>query len=149
VNLLSQGNVLGSIMNIVTWEYIGYNMIVMYSALRSIPSDLYEAAEIDGAGQIRIAWSIKMPAIRPAILLTVIFSTIGSFQVFNEPSLLRNLAPNAIGSAFTPNLYAYNLAFVNQDLNYAAAIAFALGLVTMVVSYLVQLSTRTRETAGA
>jgi multiple sugar transport system permease protein len=148
-NLLSQGSVLGSIMNIVTWEYIGYNMIVMYSALRSVPSELYEAAEIDGAGEIRIAWSIKMPAIRPAILLTVIFSTIGSFQLFNEPSLLRNIAPDAIGSSFTPNYYAYNLAFVNQDLNYAAAIAFALGLVTMVVSYVVQLSTRARGRAIA
>src|SRR6185503_14853997 len=88
-NLLSDGNVLGSMMNIVTWEYVGYNMIIMYSALRSVPAELYEAAEIDGASQFRVAWSIKIPAIRPAILLTVIFSIIGSFQIFAEPSLLN------------------------------------------------------------
>jgi multiple sugar transport system permease protein len=120
-------------------------MIVMYAALRAVPQELYEAAEIDGAGQIRLAWSIKIPAIRPAILLTVIFSTIGSFQLFNEPSLLHNLAPNAISSSFTPNYYAYNVAFVNQDINYAAAIAFVLGFVVMIVSYVVQLSTARRE----
>ncbi len=144
-NLLSAQTILGSMMNIVTWEFVGYNMIIMYAALRAIPSELYEAAEIDGAGQFRMAWSIKIPAIRPAIMLTVIFSIIGTFQLFNEPSLLHNLAPNVIDNAFTPNFYAYNLAFTNQDVDYAAAIAFFLGLVIAVVSYVVQLSTQRRE----
>ena len=75
---------LGSIMNIVTWSFVGYNMVIMYSALRASP-ELYEAAEIDGADPLRMAWSIKIPVIRPAILLTLIFSIIGSFQIFNEP----------------------------------------------------------------
>ncbi|BDZ51852.1 ABC transporter permease [Frondihabitans sucicola] len=148
-DLLSAGTILGSIMNIVTWEFIGYNMIIMYAALRSIPTELYEAAEIDGAGQFRIAWSIKIPAIRPAIMLTVIFSIIGTFQTFNEPSLLHGLAPNVIDNAYTPNYYAYNLAFTNQDVNYAAAIAFLLGIVIAVVSYVVQLSTQRRETKNS
>ena len=148
LNLLSDSNILFSIMNIITWTYVGYNMIVMYSALKSIPAELYEAAEIDGASQWRLAWSVKIPLIRPAIILTVIFSVIGSFQVFNEPSLLLELAPTAITQSFTPNFYAYNLAFVNQDTNYAAAIAFLLGFVIMIVSYVVQLSTRRREFAS-
>ena len=144
-DLLSGPTILFSIMNIITWAYVGYNMVVMYSALKSIPADLYEAAEIDGASQWRLAWSVKIPLIRPAILLTVIFSVIGSFQIFNEPSLLLELAPTAITQSFTPNFYAYNLAFVNQDVNYAAAIAFLLGFVIMIVSYVVQLSTQRRE----
>lgn len=147
-NLLNDQNVLGSMMNIVTWEFVGYNMIIMYSALRSIPAELYEAAEIDGASQLRVAWSIKIPAIRPAILLTVIFSIIGSFQLFNEPSLLRNIAPNAISTSYTPNFYAYNLAFVSQNVNYAAAVAFILGIIIMIVSYVVQLSTQRKEHLG-
>jgi multiple sugar transport system permease protein len=147
-DLLSSSNILGSIMNIVTWSYVGYNMIVLYSALRSVPTEVYEAAQIDGAGQLRIAWSVKIPAIRPAIILTVIFSVIGSFQLFSEPQLLYRLAPTAIGTAFSPNLYAYNLAFVNQNVSYASAIAFLLGFVIMIVSYVVQLSTRRREAAG-
>ncbi|WES64357.1 sugar ABC transporter permease [Microbacter sp. GSS18] len=142
---LSPENILGSMMNIVTWEFVGYNMIIMYAALRSIPSELYEAAEIDGAGQFRIAWNIKIPAIRPAIMLTVIFSVIGTFQLFNEPSLLNAIAPAAITNSFTPNYYAYNLAFINQELNYAAAIAFILGLVIAIVSYIVQLGSQRRE----
>lgn len=142
---LSPGSILGSMMNIVTWEFVGYNMIIMYAALRAIPADLFEAAEIDGAGQFRVAWSIKIPAIRPAILLTVIFSIIGTFQLFAEPSLLNNIAPDAITNSYTPNYYAYSLAFINQELNYAAAIAFLLGLFIAIVSYVVQLASQRSE----
>ena len=142
---LTAETILYSMMNIVTWEFVGYNMIIMYAALRSIPGELYEAAEIDGAGQFRLAWSIKIPAIKPALMLTVIFSIIGSFQLFAEPSLLNAIAPAAISPAFTPNYYGYNIAFVNQELNYAAAIAFLLGLVIAIVSYVVQLAGERRE----
>jgi multiple sugar transport system permease protein len=137
--------VLFSIINVVNWEFIGYNMIIIYAALRSIPTDLYEAARVDGASETRIAWSIKIPAVRPAIILTIIFSVIGSFQLFNEPNLLRILAPNAISSSYTPNMYAYTLAFVNQESNYAAAIAFLLGMVIMALSYAVQLWNQRKE----
>lgn len=142
--LLSAPLVLFSIMNVVTWAFVGYNMIIMYSALKSIPTEIYEAAEIDGASQWRLAWSVKIPAIRPALLLTAIFSVIGSFQIFAEPSLLQPLAPSSITQSFTPNFYAYNLAFVNREVNYAASIAFLLGIVIMVVSYVVQLTTQRR-----
>lgn len=142
---LSRGWALGSVMNIVTWAYVGYNMIIMYAALRSVPSELYEAARVDGAGEVRIAWSVKIPSIRPAIFLTLIFSVIGTFQLFNEPNLLRILAPNVIGVAYTPNLYAYTVAFTNQQTNYAAAIAFMLGFVIMAVSYVVQLGAQRME----
>lgn len=142
---LSSGWALASIANIVTWCFVGYNMIILYAALRSIPTELYEAARIDGANEVRIAWSIKLPAIRPALLLTLIFSVIGAFQLFNEPNLLRSIAPSVIGPDYTPNMYAYNLAFVNQEINYAAAIAFLLGFAIMIVSYVVQLSAQRRE----
>ena len=145
IPFLSPDFVLFSIINVVNWEFIGYNMIIIYAALRSIPTDLYEAGRVDGASEKRIAWSIKIPAVRPALILTIIFSVIGSFQLFNEPNLLRILAPNAINSSYTPNLYAYTLAFVNQDANYAAAIAFLLGIVIMALSYAVQLSNQRKE----
>jgi multiple sugar transport system permease protein len=141
----SQTGMLFSIMNIVNWEFIGYNMIILYAALRSIPSELYEAARVDGASEARIAWSIKIPAIRPALLLTIIFSVIGTFQLFNEPKLMSALAPTVIGTDWSPNLYAYNLAFVNQDTNYAAAVAFILGAVIAILSYVVQLGAARRE----
>ena len=144
-DFLSNELVLFSIINVVNWEFIGYNMIIIYAALRSIPAELYEAGRVDGASETRIAWSIKIPSVRPALILTVIFSVIGTFQLFNEPNLLRILAPNAIGSSYTPNLYAYTLAFVNQDANYAAAIAFVLGILIMALSYAVQLWNQRKE----
>lgn len=144
---LSAGWMLFSIMNVVTWGFVGYNMIILYAAMRTIPTELYDAAAVDGASRARIAWSIKIPAIRPALLLCTIFSIIGTFQLFTEPLLLGNLAPNVIGTDYTPNLYAYNLAFINRDTNYAAAIAFLLGFAIMTVSYVVQLSSQRKERA--
>ena len=145
-NLLGSDLTLGSIANVVFWEFTGYNMILLYAALRAIPTELYEAAAVDGAGPWRTAWSVKIPALRPALLLALIFSVIGSFQLFNEPQLLQRLAPNVIDSAFTPNIYAYSLAFTSQDLNYAAAVSFLLGLVIVAVSYTVQLGANRRRT---
>jgi multiple sugar transport system permease protein len=145
-NLLGSDLMLGSIANVVFWEFTGYNMILLYAAIRAIPTELYEAAAVDGAGPWRTAWSVKIPALRPALLLALIFSVIGSFQLFNEPQLLQRLAPNVIDSAYTPNLYAYSLAFTSQDLNYAAAVSFLLGLVIVAVSYTVQLAANRRRT---
>ena len=136
-NFLGEHAMLWSIGNIVNWEFVGYNMIILYAALRSIPADLYEAAAVDGAGAIRTAWSIKIPAIRSAIILTVIFSVIGAFQLFNEPKLLQPLAPSVIDTSYTPNLYAYSLTFTSQDPNYAAAVSFLLGFVIVIASYVV------------
>jgi multiple sugar transport system permease protein len=128
---------LPSIANVVTWEFTGYNMIVLYAALRTVPRELYEAASVDGASAWRVAWHIKIPALRPALLLTLMFSVIGSFQLFTEPSLLQGVAPTVIGASYTPNLYAYSLTFTSQEPDYAAAVSFLLGLVTVAVSYVV------------
>ncbi|NEA98748.1 sugar ABC transporter permease [Streptomyces sp. SID13726] len=146
-HFLSEGWMLGSLANIVTWEFVGYNMIILYAALRTVPHDLYEAAAMDGAGAWRIAWSIKLPALRPALLLTLLFSVIGSFQLFNEPKLLMSIAPDVVSSSYTANLYAYTLAFTGNQLNYAATVSFLLGLVIVVASYAVLLTANRRRTA--
>jgi multiple sugar transport system permease protein len=136
---LDPGWILGSIGNIVTWEFMGYNMLIFYAALRVIPTDLFEAAEIDGAGAFRTVFSIKIPALRGAIVIATIFSIIGSFQLFNEPNLLKTIAPNAISSYYTPNMYAYNLSFAGQQFNVAATVAIVMGVITAVIAYIVQL----------
>ncbi|MET9509822.1 sugar ABC transporter permease [Streptomyces flavidovirens] len=136
---LSTELVLASIGNIVTWEFVGYNMLIFYSALRVIPHSLYEAAEIDGAGQFRVVTAIKLPAIRGALVIATIFSIIGSFQLFNEPVILRDLARNAITTDYTPNFYTYSLSFDGQQHNYSATVAIVMGLITMVIAYVVQL----------
>ncbi len=131
--------ILVSIGNIVTWEFVGYNMLIFYSALRTIPTDLYEAAELDGAGPMRVITGIKLPALRGAIVIATIFSIIGSFQLFNEPNILRTLAPNIITTFFTPNMYAYNLSFNGQQYNSSATVAIVMGVITAVIAYVVQL----------
>ncbi|MFE9674096.1 carbohydrate ABC transporter permease [Streptomyces sp. NPDC006259] len=145
-DFLSEGWMLGSLANIVTWEFVGYNMIILYAALRTVPEELYEAAAMDGAGAWRTAWSIKLPALRPALMLTLLFSVIGSFQLFNEPNLLMKVAPDVISSSYTANLYAYSLAFTGQQVNYAATVSFLLGLVIVVASYGVLLTANRRRT---
>jgi multiple sugar transport system permease protein len=137
--------ILVSIGNIVTWEFVGYNMLIFYSALRVIPGDLYEAAELDGAGPFRVVTGIKLPALRGAIVIATIFSIIGSFQLFNEPNILRTLAPNIITTYFTPNMYAYNLSFAGQQYNYSATVAIVMGVITAVIAYVVQLRGSRKE----
>jgi multiple sugar transport system permease protein len=144
-NFLGDRTMLWSIANVSTWTYTGYNMIILFAALRSIPSELYEAAAVDGAGPVRTAMHIKLPLLRPALLLCAIFSVIGSFQLFAEPNIFYHIAPQVIGKAYTPNLYVYNLAFADQRLNYAAALSFLLGIVVFAVSYVVMYASRRQE----
>ncbi|MFF7359251.1 ABC transporter permease subunit [Streptomyces sp. NPDC008125] len=142
---LSSQLVLASIGNIVTWEFVGYNMLIFYSALRVVPHSLYEAAEIDGAGPWRVVAAIKLPAIRGALVIATIFSVIGSFQLFNEPAILQKLAPNTITTDYTPNYYTYSLSFSGQQHNYSATVAIVMGVITMVVAYVVQLRGMRKE----
>ncbi|GCF10564.1 carbohydrate ABC transporter permease [Dictyobacter arantiisoli] len=140
-NFLSPTGILPSLINISTWQWTGYNMIVLYAALHAIPQELYEAAHLDGANWWHTAIAIKIPIIAPAIVLTVIFSIIGSLQLFNEPQILYTIVPNVIQDHYTPNLYAYTLAFTNQQYNYSAAVSFALGAIVFVFSYVFMLFT--------
>lgn len=134
---LKPGTVIPAIANISTWQFTGYNMLIMFAALKAIPTELYEAARVDGASGWQIALRIRIPLILPAIILTFIFSIIGTLQLFNEPQVLHSVAPTIITPNFTPNLYVYNLAFANRQFDYSAAIAFSLALITAILSSLV------------
>ncbi|MBL1092539.1 MULTISPECIES: carbohydrate ABC transporter permease [Streptomyces] len=134
VDFLSRGTVLWSIANIVTWQFTGYNMLVLIAQLKSVPGELYEAARIDGASAWQVARHVKLPLIRPALVLTTVFSIIGTLQLFAEPMVLRPLA-SSIDSGFTPNLHAYSEAFVGNDPHVAAAEAVLLALVACVLSF--------------
>ena len=137
---LTPSGILPSIANISTWQYTGYNMLIIFAALKGVPEELYEAAKVDGASDLQIALRIRIPIIMPAIALTAIFSIIGTLQLFNEPNILGAVAPTVMNSHFTPNIYVYNLAFSNRQFDYSAAIAFTLALVTAAASSLVLFS---------
>lgn len=134
VDFFSSGATLWSIANIVVWEFAGYNMLVLIAQLQSIPSELYEAARVDGAGGWRIALSIKIPLMRPALTLITVFSIIGTLQLFAEPLVLRPDDSN-ISATYTPNLVAYTQAFTYNNYSYAAAEAVILALLAVILSF--------------
>lgn len=134
VDFLGSGSILWSIANIVTWQFAGYNMLVIVAQLKSIDADLFEAAAIDGASAWQTIVSIKLPMVRPAIVLTTVFTIIGTVQLFGEPLILRPLS-GAITSDYTPNLSAYNEAFANNNYNLAAAESVLLALVACAFSF--------------
>lgn len=134
VDLLGPGAVLWSIGNVVTWTYTGYNMLIMYAALQAVPADLGEAARVDGAGPWTTALRIKVPVIRPAIVLTGVFSLIGTFQLFTEPQVFRAIS-TSVTSTYTPNLAAYSLA-AGDRASEAAALSVLLAVATFVLSFL-------------
>ena len=134
LDFLGPDTVLWSIANIVTWTYTGYNMLIVVAQLKSIPREVYEAARVDGANAWRLAWTVQLPLIRPALVLTTVFSIIGTLQLFVEPQLLQNVAP-AIDSEYTPNLSAYTNAFAFNDYGVASAQAVLIALAAFVLSY--------------
>lgn len=134
IDFLGPGTVLWSIANIVTWSYTGYNMLIIIAQLKSIPKELYEAAHVDGASAFRIARSIQVPLVAPALMLTTVFSIIGTLQLFAEPQVLMAVSP-AVDSQYTPNLSAYTTAFAYNDYNVAAAQAVLIALVAFVLSF--------------
>lgn len=135
VDFLSADLVLWAIANVVTWIYVGYNMLIIYSALLSIPAEIFEAARLDGASQARIALSIKIPLVAPAIVLTAIFSIIGTLQLIAEPQVFQSFT-SSVTSTFTPNLTIYSTASV-PNTHLAAAFSVVLALFTFALSFTV------------
>ena len=133
-DLLSDSWVLYAVANIAVWGGTGFNMIVLYTALRSIPTDLFEAARLDGASDIQIAWRIKIPIVLPSLIMTFVFSLIATLQVFAEPMTLRPLS-NTISTTWTPLMKVYRDAFTRNDVYSAAATSVVIALATFVVSF--------------
>lgn len=134
VDLLGPSTVLWSIANIVTWTFVGYNMLVIIAQLKAIPTELYEAATVDGANAWRVVWHVKLPLVRPALVLTTVFTIIGTLQLFAEPLVLKPLS-TAITFTYTPNLSAFNEAFRTNNYGLAAAESVLLALGAFVLSF--------------
>jgi multiple sugar transport system permease protein len=133
-NLLSNDLTLWAVANIAVWGGTGFNMIVIYTALRAVPTSLYESARIDGASELAIAWRIKIPIVMPSLVMTFVFSLIATLQVFAEPMTLRPLA-NTISTTWTPLMKVYRDAFARNDLYAAAATSVIIALATFIVSF--------------
>ncbi|GAA2629146.1 carbohydrate ABC transporter permease [Paractinoplanes durhamensis] len=133
-DVLSGSWVLWAVANIAVWGGTGFNMIVIYTALRAIPTDLFEAARLDGASDRQIAWRIKIPIVLPSLIMTFVFSLIATLQVFAEPMTLKPLS-NTISSTWTPLMKVYRDAFVRNDIYSAAATSVIIAVATFAVSF--------------
>ena len=120
----------------ITWRWTGYNMVIILAGLQSIPHEIYEAAEIDGAGRWATFWQVVLPQLRPVLIFTSVTSTIGALQLFDESLVLTEGGPN--DATLMPVMYLYRVGFQQFDFGYASAIAWMIVILTAVVS-LVQL----------
>lgn len=123
-----------AIATMIVWRWVGYNAIIFLAGLQAIPSEVLEAAKVDGASPLRTATAVVLPMMRPIILFAVITSTIGGLQIFAEPQVLvgNSGGPGAAGQ--TTVLYLYQEAFVQHQFGYGAAVGWGLFLVLIVFS---------------
>ena len=132
-----------SVANIAIWGGVGFNMLVLYTALRSVPSELYDAARIDGCTEVQLALRIKLPLIAPALVMTTLFSLIATLQVFSEPMTLDPLT-NVLPSTWVPLMKVYSDGFRDDDIYAAAAGSVLMAVVTLVLSALVLRAVQSR-----
>ena len=137
VDFFGQRIVLLSVANIGVWGGTGFNMMVLYTALRSLPREAYEAARLDGANEHQIALKIKLPMIRPALIITAILSAIAALQVFNEPYALHQISNGGVSSTWTPLMTVYRDTYTANDIYLGSAESIVIALMMFVVSVVV------------
>lgn len=122
-----------SIIVVMTWRWTGYNMVIFLAGLQTIPKDLYEAASIDGAGKVKQFFFITIPQLKPVFIFTVVMSTIGTLQLFDEAYILTTGGPN--NATMTITLYLYETGFKYFEFGYASALAYVLVVIIAIISW--------------
>ncbi len=123
-----------SVIAVTVWKGLGYYMMIYLAALTSVPNDLYEAADIDGANLLQKHLAVTIPHLLPAIALVSIISSISAMKVFVEIYVMTQGGP--LNSSMTVVYYIYQKAFENLDLGYASACGVVLMVIIMAVSVL-------------
>jgi ABC-type sugar transport system permease subunit len=117
---------------VLLWRWVGYLSIFFLAALQAVPAELYEAAELDGAGPIRSFATVTLPAIRPVSSFVVVTSFISAAQLFDEPYLLTHGGPGE--ATLSVAMFIYRAAFERQQFGYAAAAGVVLFIIVFAVS---------------
>lgn len=126
------------------WRHMGYTALLIFAGLQAIPANLYEAARVDGAGEVRTFMSLTLPLLRPILGLVLIISVIGSFQVFDTVSVTTGGGP--VNSSRVLQVYIYENAFAQFNFGYAATLSVAMLAILMVVTFLQYRITRAGQT---
>lgn len=127
----------------ILWQYAGFYILIYYAALKNIPESLVEAARIDGATPLQIAWKIKLPLIMGVVKVTIVLAVVGSLKYFDLIYVMTGGGPN--GASEVMASYMYKLAFSSNDFGYGSAIGFLLLIITLIVTVIVRKATATKE----
>ena len=130
--LTSTNSSLFSVMVIYIWQNIGYYVVVFMSGLKAIDGEVYEAAEIDGAGGFKKFWYITVPLVSPTTFFLTTMGIIGSFKVFDQISVMTQGGPGNSSSVMA--FHIYRVAFENFEMGYASTLAWALFLLIFIVT---------------
>lgn len=121
-----------SIAIMATWKNVGLYTVFFLAGLQSIPRNLYEAAELDGASKFQQFLHITVPMLNPVVLMVVILSTINGFNLFIEPYVITGGGP--VNSTLSVVLYIYRQAFSFYKMGYAATLGFTLAMIIFAVT---------------
>ncbi|WP_147804914.1 carbohydrate ABC transporter permease [Alkalicoccus halolimnae] len=127
----------------IIWQYAGFYIIIYYAALKNVPKELEEAAKIDGATPVQIAYKIKLPLIAGVIKVTIVLAVIGSLKYFDLIYVMTDGGPN--GASEVMASYMYKLAFRTNDFGYGSAVGFFLLVLILIVTYLIRKATTSKE----
>lgn len=117
-----------SIAVMVTWKFIGYYGLILFSGLQAIPDSLYEAAELDGAGKTTRFFRITLPLINPSLVMVLVLSLTLTFGIFTEPFLITGGGP--MRTTYTFQMLIYTTAFQKINPGYASSLAIVVALLS-------------------
>lgn len=124
---------------LVVWQF-GSSMVIFLAGLKNVPGELYEAAQIDGAGSVSRFFKITLPMISPILLFNLILQTISSFQVFTQGYIITKGGP--MDETLFSVLYIYDLAFKQQRMGYASAVSWSLLMLIAAVTAIIFLTSK-------
>lgn len=116
------------------WRHLGYTSLLLFAGLQAIPRDVYEAAEVDGAGEWRVFRSVTLPLLRPVLAFVLVVTVVGSFQIFDTIAVTTKGGP--VDATRAINYYIYQRAFERLDFGYASALAVILMIILAGVALL-------------
>ena len=130
-----------TIILLATWQF-GSSMLIFLSALKQVPTELYEAAEIDGAGNSRKFISITFPMITPMVFFNIVMQVINAFQSFNSAYIISGGKGGPLNSTLLYSLYLYQKGFSHFEMGYASALAWVMLIIIAIVTALIFLSSK-------
>lgn len=116
------------------WRHMGYTALLVFAGLQTIPKYVYEAAEVDGSTELKTFWRITLPLLRPVLVMVLVVTMIGSFQIFDTVAVTTQGGP--INATRVIYYYIYERAFTRFDFGYASAMAMVLFAILAIVSLL-------------